>query len=122
MKHTSAFDTKVTKSAAWFVYIVIFFEMIYMATPFAVFFYSVYGMPLKALNESGASAWLVHNILPHFTQTGSLLINTLLYISLPLMGIGLVMFIIAFVQIYWAKFRACSVIKTISGSGRSCPT
>ena len=105
MKQISTFDTKVTKTTAWFAYIVILFEMIYMSTPFAVFFYSVYGMPLKALNESGATAWLVQNIFPHFTQTESLLINILLYISLPLMGIGLVMFIIAFVQLYWAKFR-----------------
>ena len=105
MKQISTFDKKVTKSAVWFAYIVILFEMIYMSTPFAVFFYSVYGMPLKSFNESGSTAWLVQNIFPHFTQTESLLINTLLYISWPLMGIGLALFIIAFVQVYWAKFR-----------------
>ncbi len=99
------FGNKTSKSFFWTVYVIIFFEMLYMATPFAVFFYSVYGMPLKKLAESSWTVWLVQYSLPHFSQTQSFLINTLLYISWPLMGIGFVIFIVGFSQIYWAKFR-----------------
>jgi protein-S-isoprenylcysteine O-methyltransferase Ste14 len=90
---------------AWLAYIVIIFEMLYMSTPFAVFFYSVYKTPLKFLNSNPMTSWLVQNIMPHFAQTESLLINTLLYVSWPLMGIGMAVFITGFIQVYWAKFR-----------------
>jgi protein-S-isoprenylcysteine O-methyltransferase Ste14 len=105
MDNGRVFNNKATKSFIWTVYVIIMFEMIYMSSPFAVFFYSVYGMPLRFLGENGHTAWLIRNILPHFAQTNSILINTLLYISWPLMGIGLLVFIIGFCQIYWAKFR-----------------
>lgn len=105
MDRSKTFNKKASRFFVWSVYILIFFEMIYMSTPFAVFFYSVYGMPLKFLSQSNTTAWLTQNILPHFTQTQSVLINTLLYISWPLMGLGFVIFIIGFCQVYWAKFR-----------------
>jgi protein-S-isoprenylcysteine O-methyltransferase Ste14 len=105
MQNIKKINKKASRSVVWVVYIVIFFEMIYMSTPFAIFFYSVYRLPLQFLNESSATAWLVQNILPHFTQTNSVVINFLLYASWPLMGIGLAMFLISFIQLYWAKFR-----------------
>ncbi|UCH22727.1 MAG: isoprenylcysteine carboxylmethyltransferase family protein [Deltaproteobacteria bacterium] len=98
-------NKKTSHSVVWFVYIVIFFEMIYMSTPFAVFFYSVYKLPLQLLNDNRATFWLVQNIFPHFTQTDSIFINTLLYASGPLMGIGFVIFLVSFTHLYWAKFR-----------------
>ena len=91
MQRTEGITKKASKSAAWIAYIVIIFEMIYMSTPFAVFFYSVYAMPLGYLNRSSSTSWLVQNVFPHFTQTDSLLISTLMYISWPLMGIGLLL-------------------------------
>lgn len=105
MDYPRAFKTKTSRVVVWSAYVFIIFEMIYMSTPFAVFFYSVYGWPLKFLSQNTATLWLTQNILPHFTQTGSVLINTLLYMSWPLMGLGLVIFIIGFCQVYWAKFR-----------------
>jgi len=73
--------------------------------PFAVFFYSVYGAPLRLLGGTESTAWLVQSILPHFAQTDSILINGLLYAGWPLMGIGFVIFLVGFGQVYWAKFR-----------------
>jgi len=105
MENIKKINKKASRSVVWLVYIVILFEMIYMSTPFAIFFYSVYRLPLQFLNESSATSWLVQNIFPHFTQTSSVLINVLLYASWPLMGIGLVVFIISFIHLYWAKFR-----------------
>ena len=103
MARIKGIDNKASKSLAWTVYIIIVFEMIYMATPFAVFFYSVYGLPLKILNDSSATSWLVQPIFPHFTQTSSALIRAMLYISWPLMGIGFIIFVVGFIQIYGAK-------------------
>lgn len=105
MERTEGITKKASKSAAWIAYIVFIFEMIYMSTPFAVFFYSVYEMPLEYLNRSSSTSWLVQNVFPHFTQTDSILISTLMYISWPLMGIGFLLFVIGFGQIYWAKLR-----------------
>ncbi|MGD2271872.1 MAG: isoprenylcysteine carboxylmethyltransferase family protein [Desulfobacterales bacterium] len=105
MENIKEINKKASRSAIWFAYIVIFFEMIYMSTPFAVFFYSVYRPPLQFLNESSATFWLVQNIFPHFAQTNSVFINSLLYASWPLMGTGLAIFLISFIQLYWAKFR-----------------
>jgi len=105
MKTINTITEKAAKPITWSVYLLIFFEMIYMSTPFAVYFYSVYGMPLRKLNGSPATAWLVQHLLPHFSKTESLLINMLLYISWPLMLVGLIGFVVAFGQLYWAKFR-----------------
>jgi protein-S-isoprenylcysteine O-methyltransferase Ste14 len=105
MKLGGEYKKAASRSAVWIVYAIIFFEMLYMATPFAIFFYSVYAMPLKALNHSDTSAWLVQSILPHFTQSSSIVINVLLWVSWPLMGIGFIIFGIGFGQVYWSKFR-----------------
>jgi protein-S-isoprenylcysteine O-methyltransferase Ste14 len=110
MENIKKFHKKASRSVVWVVYIVIMFEMIYMSTPFAIFFYSVYRLPLQFLNESSATSWLVQNIFPHFTQTNSVVINSLLYTSWPLMGIGLAMFLISFMHLYWAKFRKKGVV------------
>lgn len=96
---------KTVEISAWLAYSIIFFEMLYMSTPFAVFFYSIYEFPLKWLTSSEKTAWLVHTIFPHFSANSSVLINTLLYMSFPLMIIGFIVFLIGFVQIYHAKFK-----------------
>ena len=105
MEHSRALDKKTSRFFVWSIYVVVVFEMLYMSTPFALFFYSVYGMPLKFLSRHDSTLWLTQNILPHFTQTKSIVINTLLYMSWPLMGIGFLLFVIGFCQLYWVKFR-----------------
>jgi protein-S-isoprenylcysteine O-methyltransferase Ste14 len=110
MEKIKEIKRKASKSMAWLTYTVIIFEMLYMSSPLAVFFYSVYKAPLKLLNSTPKTSWLVQNVLPHFTQTKSILINTLLYISWPLMGLGMAVFIIGFIQIYWAKFQKSGAV------------
>jgi protein-S-isoprenylcysteine O-methyltransferase Ste14 len=96
---------KTIEISAWMAYSIILFEMLYMSTPFAVFFYSVYKSPLKWLTESEKTAWLVHAIMPHFSESGSVLVNGLLLASWPLMIAGLIVFMVGFFQIYYAKFK-----------------
>ncbi len=91
-------------SLAWVPYIIILFEMLYMATPFAAFFYFVYQFPLKFLNENPVTAWLIQTILPHFVETDSHIITLLTSAGWIMMTIGSVVFIIGFVQIYYTKF------------------
>ncbi len=96
---------KTLEISAWLAYSIIFFEMLYMSTPFAVFFYSVYKTPLQWLISKPSTAWLVQTIFPHFSKSSSVLVNIFLYLSFPLMTIGLILFLIGFGQIYYAKFR-----------------
>jgi hypothetical protein len=59
MENIKKFHKKASRSVVWVVYIVIMFEMIYMSTPFAIFFYSVYRLPLQFLNESSATSLIL---------------------------------------------------------------
>jgi protein-S-isoprenylcysteine O-methyltransferase Ste14 len=89
---------------AWVPYIIILFEMLYMATPFVAFFYSVYQFPLKFLNENPVTAWLIQTILPHFVETNSNFLHLIINAGWIMMAIGSIIFIIGFVQIYYTKF------------------
>ena len=89
---------------SWIPYVLILFEMLYMATPFAVFFYSIYEIPLKFLNSSPYTAWMLQTVFPHFVGTNSFFINFLLRAGWFFMGLGFIIFFIAFVLIYYAKF------------------
>ncbi len=91
-------------SMAWLPYIFILFEMLYMATPFAAFFYGVYEIPLKFLNENPVTAWLIQTILPHFVETNSNIIHLLINAGWIMMAIGAIAFIVGFIQIYYSKF------------------
>ena len=91
-------------TSVWIVYILIVFEILYMISPFAFYYYSVYSIPLKLLQETPLTAWLAVHLLPHFSYQTSLIISVLLLMSWPLILLGLVLFLVAFIQIYWAKF------------------
>jgi protein-S-isoprenylcysteine O-methyltransferase Ste14 len=90
---------------SWIPYVFILFEMLYMATPFAVFFYGVYKLPLEMLASGKYTAWLVQTVFPHYTTSSSTIVNIILYLSIPLMIIGLLVFLTGFIQIYYSKFR-----------------
>ncbi len=89
---------------SWIPYVLILFEMLYMASPFAVFFYGVYKFPLDFLASHKQTAWLVLTVFPHFSQSSSAAANILLSISVPFMIAGLMVFSVSFAQIYYAKF------------------
>ncbi len=87
-----------------FVYVMILFEIIYMATPFAVYFYSVYRFPLEYLNSQESTSWLVQSILPHFSEVKNQFINVLLFSGWPMVFAGFSISAVGFLQIYTAKF------------------
>lgn len=120
---TSGLNKNLTTSV-WIVYILIVFEILYMISPFAFYYYAAYAVPLKFLQGSPLTSWLTVHLLPHFTYQSSPVISVFNLISWPLIGIGLLLFLAAFIQIYGSKFfrkgtitgglyRVTSVIRNI---------
>ena len=52
-------------------YFLIALEFVYMAGPFAVYFYSIYSPVLNFFNRSPALAWLISFFLPHSARETS---------------------------------------------------
>jgi protein-S-isoprenylcysteine O-methyltransferase Ste14 len=96
--------------AAWLFYLVLVFEILYMISPFAIYYYSSYGPVLILLHESAWTAWLSSFFLPHVSKTTCSPLNQLLEVAEFLIGIGLALFLVGFVQIYWAKLRRSGAV------------
>jgi len=94
---------RAVKTSAWVLYTLIVLEILFMVSPFAAYYYSIYATPLNALQGSQYTAWLTMYILPHFTYSDSWLANGLILISWPLVLFGVVLFVLGFCQIYWSK-------------------
>lgn len=92
------------KPAVWLVYIVIVFEILFMISPFALYFYAGYAPFLNFLGRSPATAWLDRFFLPHFSHTSSPALNVLEVLGPVIFFVGLIMFAIGFLQVYGAKF------------------
>jgi protein-S-isoprenylcysteine O-methyltransferase Ste14 len=89
---------------AWLLNLIIVFEIIYMISPFAIYYYSSYGPALNFLHNWPQTAWLSGFFLPHFAETSSWLLNTLPIFGWVLVITGLVFFAVGAGQIYYAKF------------------
>lgn len=89
--------------AIWGFYVLVVFEILYMISPFAMYFYSTYGPVLNVWHRSPATAWLTTFFLPHFSSTTSPVLNMLHGVGPVLITVGVTLFGIGFVQIYGAK-------------------
>jgi len=89
---------------AWLFYLVIGIEILYMISPFAIYYYSTYGPSLNLLHASGQTAWLSGFFLPHFVKTSSLVLNYYQIFGWTLILVGLTFFLIGAGQIYYNKF------------------
>jgi len=96
-----------TRKTFWTValfYILIAFEFFYMASPFATYFYSIYGPGLNFVNENPALAWLSSFFLPHIVvDTSSLLLSLLEPIGTGIALFGFSAFCIGAIQVYYCK-------------------
>ena len=87
-------------------YVLIAFEFLYMASPFAAYFYAVYGPGLDWLEGFGGTSWLIQFFLPHIVEdTRSALIDGHEALGAALFFGGLAAFAIGAFQIYRAKLR-----------------
>jgi protein-S-isoprenylcysteine O-methyltransferase Ste14 len=96
--------------SVWIIYLLIVFEILYMISPFALYYYSLYKIPLNFLKSNPYTEFLIVNILPHFSYHTSYLISILNFISWPLIIIGSILFLINFSQIYWNKFTRKGIV------------
>ncbi|MER3446678.1 MAG: hypothetical protein C4291_07440 [Candidatus Dadabacteria bacterium] len=96
---------RILRPAAWFFYLVVVCEILFMISPFALYFYSVYGPTLNFFNRSSITAWLTQFFLPHISRTTSPMLNSIHWLSGLLILTGIVLFLAGAIPIYWAKFR-----------------
>ena len=96
---------RILRPATWVFYLVIVCEILFMISPFALYFYSAYGPTLNFLHHSPYAAWLTQFFLPHFSETSSPLLNALPKLGGFLIVIGVLMFFAGAIPIYWAKIR-----------------
>ncbi len=89
--------------AIWGFYLLIVFEILYMISPFALYFYSTYGPVLNVWHQSAATAWLTTFFLPHFSHTTNPILNVLPLVGRAAIFVGIATFVIGFIQIYGAK-------------------
>ena len=103
-----------TKRAFWVIavfYVLIAFEFLYMATPFAIYFYSVYGPGLNFINKYPALVWLSTVFLPHIVvETSSVLVNSHNIVGGVFFIIGFLGFCITAGQVYYYKFARKGVV------------
>lgn len=91
--------------AVWIANVAIVFEILFMISPFALYYYSAYGPSLNLLHGSPRTAWLTSFFLPHFSETASPVLNALPVLGQALIVVGALLFVAAFAQIYGAKLR-----------------
>jgi protein-S-isoprenylcysteine O-methyltransferase Ste14 len=100
--------TKGSPKAVWgaaLFYLLIAFEIFYMAGPFAVYFYGVYNPILNFFNQLGPLSILNSFFLPHVArETTSAFINAHAHIGSVLAGLGFAAFCVGACQIYYSKF------------------
>jgi len=84
-------------------YGLIAFEFFYMASPFALYFYSVYAPGLSFINHNRLLAWLSSTFLPHFAVTSAGPLNRLAWLGTGLFLLGLLGFCLGAGQVYYHK-------------------
>lgn len=108
----SATPKRLLKPTAWIVYLVIGFEILFMISPAALYFYSLYGPALNVLNRWETTAWLTQFFLPHISTTRSPVLNALPWIGGVFAVIGAAWFLASAGQLYWNKFRQKGLVTT----------
>src|SRR5258708_33202495 len=91
--------------AAFLAYLAVTLEMLFMITPFALYYYSFYSPLLSGPSSLRAIAWLPAFFLPHLSTE-----------ILPSLGgviflLGLVSFFLSAFQLYYARFSQRAVVQ-----------
>jgi len=94
------------RTAAFLAYFFITLEMLFMVTPFALYYYSAYAPLLSAPSNFPPAAWLPAFFLPHLSTEIIPSVGGLVFFT------GLVGFLVGAIQIYYAKFRRHGVVKS----------
>ncbi len=79
-------------------------EMVFMASPFAAYFYSAYSPILTLTENHSFLIWLTDFFVPHLSTPGSAWLGGLLKLPRYLTFVGLASFAVHAVYLYWTKF------------------
>ena len=90
-------------------YCLIGVEIVIMITPFALYFYSVYGPVLEFLNRHPSLSWTTEFFLPHMVFLDDPLILAVSYLQL-LLVVGLLLFCTAAIPLYYGRFTGKGVV------------
>ena len=94
----------IAKAAGFLAYFLITLEMLFMVTPFALYYYSAY-RPLLAIPFAFAmTAWLPAFFLPHLSSVIFPNAGNLIFL------LGLIGFLIGAIQVYREKFTRRGVV------------
>jgi protein-S-isoprenylcysteine O-methyltransferase Ste14 len=105
-----------TKSPQWILaatgiaYLLIGIEIIIMISPFALYFYAVYGPVLNFLVSFQPTRWTTEFFLPHMVFLDDPLILIISYLQVFLV-IGMVLFLSAAIPLYWGRFTKKGVVQ-----------
>jgi protein-S-isoprenylcysteine O-methyltransferase Ste14 len=94
------------RAAGFLVYLFITLEMLFMVTPFALYYYSVYSPLLAGPFSLPATAWLPAFFLPHLSTEALPGVGGLIFL------LGLAGFVLTTFQLYCAKFRRRGVVQS----------
>lgn len=103
-------SSKLLLMSTIFAYCLIGIEIIVMISPFAMYFYSVYGPILEFFASSPLLSWTTEFFLPHMVFLDDPLVLGLSYLQL-LMIIGLVLFFTAAIPLYYGRFTKKGVVQ-----------
>ncbi len=106
-------DSRVVRGSVVFFYLLIGLEIVIMISPFAAYFYSVYGPVLNFLYDYKITAWLAGFFLPHAVVSKSTLLNFINGFGRTIFSVGLILFLIGAFQVYTAKFRRKRMVTSI---------
>lgn len=108
----TGFIVNLLKPAACLFYLAIGLEILFMISPAALYFYTLYGPALNFLDQWTGAAWLTQFFLPHISTTRSVVLNMLPMVGGTVTLVGTVVFLVAAIQIYTAKFRRRGLVTT----------
>ncbi|MEW6501976.1 MAG: hypothetical protein ACOY8P_09505 [Thermodesulfobacteriota bacterium] len=91
-------------------YCLIGVEIVVMISPFALYFYSVYGPLLDRLAASPYTGWTTEFFLPHMVFPDDPLILAVSYLQLLLVA-GLLLFFSAALPLYYGRFTGKGVVQ-----------
>lgn len=91
-------------------YCLIGIEIIVMISPFALYFYSVYGPVLRFFSSNPLLSWTTEFFLPHMVFVDDKIVLGLSYLQV-LLVLGLVLFLGAAIPLYYGRFTKKGVVQ-----------
>jgi len=90
-------------------YFLIALEVLFMITPFALYFYGVYGPVLEFLSSHRLTAWTVEFFLPHMVFVADPLLVGISWLQI-LFVLGMLLFLVAAVPLYFGRLTGRGVV------------